>query len=235
MLAASAHFQIGRNARRQLYKLMVKEWNATLEAPGHRHVVDALYRVVDEHDLLVKLQRLLDGAAAALREEVFDKLAAVVAIVHVRRMQRLSHFLVGAVEVDFRVIVREIVRASKLRIPVVPAEDFVGALPALRHLHVLCDFGGEQIEANGIVAHHRLRHRGDGAGQGIEGGRPINTNAVMLRSELLRDQVGKSKLVAFDSTDALETDRKSYKAALPLLRKQGDQQRAVQPAREQNT
>src|SRR4051794_29644277 len=122
MLAASAHFQVGRNARRELYKLVVQKRNATLQAPSHRHVVDALYRVVDEHDLGVELQGLLDGAAAALREEAFDKLPAVVAIVHVGRMQHLSHLLMGAIEVNFRVIVREIVRASELGIPVVAAE-----------------------------------------------------------------------------------------------------------------
>src|SRR5205807_2056351 len=74
MLAASAHFQIGRNARRELYKLVVQKRNATLQAPSHRHVVDTLHRVVDEHDLGVELQSLLDGAAVALREEIFDKL-----------------------------------------------------------------------------------------------------------------------------------------------------------------
>jgi hypothetical protein len=64
VLAAVADLQLCRDARRQLDEVVVQERDARFETAGHGHVVDPLHRVIDHHDLLIELQRLVDGAGA---------------------------------------------------------------------------------------------------------------------------------------------------------------------------
>ena len=64
-LAALGELELRRAGRRQLDELVVEERHARLQPPGHRHVVDPLDRVVDQHDLRVEPQRRVQRGVGA--------------------------------------------------------------------------------------------------------------------------------------------------------------------------
>ncbi len=74
IFAVLAHFHLRRHARGQLHHLMIQERHAGLQPPGHGHIVHALDRVIDQHDLAVDPERLVDrplrpGLGEMLRHE----------------------------------------------------------------------------------------------------------------------------------------------------------------------
>ena len=76
-LAAVGELELRRAGGGELDELVVEERHPGLQAPGHRHVVDPLDRVVDEHDLGVEAQRRVDRGVGARRGEVRgDEVAA---------------------------------------------------------------------------------------------------------------------------------------------------------------
>ena len=64
-LAAVGELELGRAGGGELDQLVVEERRARLQPVGHRHVVDALDRVVDEHHLGVQAQRAVDRRRGA--------------------------------------------------------------------------------------------------------------------------------------------------------------------------
>ena len=62
-----ASFNSGGHIARQLDEIVVQEWHSPLEPPGHRHVVDALDGIVDQHDLRVQPQRGVDRGIGTRR------------------------------------------------------------------------------------------------------------------------------------------------------------------------
>ena len=92
----------------------------------------------------------------------------------------------------------------------------------------------QQVEADGVVAHHRLRHRRDHARQRFDGSRAVDADAVMIGAETLRDQIGIAELVALDVADGLEADGEGLQSVLSKPGEDRDQKRAVEPARKQH-
>ena len=91
----------------------------------------------------------------------------------------------------------------------IAAENLVGTLAALRDLHMLGDLLRQQIEADRVVAHHRLGHRRDGARQRVDRARGVDGNAFVPGGKALRDQIGIVEFVALKLADGLETDGES--------------------------
>ena len=59
-LAAVSQLERWRYSTRELDHLMIEERHPGLQSPSHRHVVDPLDRVVDQHDRRVVAQRRID-------------------------------------------------------------------------------------------------------------------------------------------------------------------------------
>src|ERR1700689_622931 len=96
----------------------------------------------------------------------------------------------------------------------IATKDLVGALPALRDLDVFRYFLRQQIKTDGVVAHHRLRHRRDHAGQRFYGPRAVDANTVMVGGETAGDQIGIMELVALDVADRLKADGEGFQVIL---------------------
>ena len=69
-LAVMGELERRRARGRELDEVVVEERRARLQAEGHRHVVHALDRVVDEHHLGVQAQRPIHGPIGARAREV---------------------------------------------------------------------------------------------------------------------------------------------------------------------
>ena len=69
-LAAVRGLQLGWAAGRQLDQFVVEEWHPALQPPRHRHVVDPLDRVVDQHHGGVQPQRPVHPGLGAGAGEV---------------------------------------------------------------------------------------------------------------------------------------------------------------------
>ncbi len=169
-LAVVRGLQLGRAGGRELDQLVVEEGHPALQPPGHRHVVDPLHRVVDQHHGGVQPQRPIGrGGRAGMGEVREHELPGDVGVEPPSRLQQPVQRVVVAVEerradsgdkASSDVVVGGV---RHRRVPVVAGEDLVGALPRLHHLDVLADLLGQQVERHAVVAHHRLAHRPDGA------------------------------------------------------------------------
>jgi len=135
-----------------------------------------------------------------------------------------------SIEINVRIVFRDVVGGAQRLVPVIAGEDLVGALAALDNLHMLRHLLGEEIEADRVMAHHWLGHRLDRAGQGFERSIGADADLVMIGAEFASDQIRIVKLIAANIPDALKADRKSLKARLAVLGQQRDEQRTVQPA-----
>ena len=187
----------------QFDEVVIEERHSALQTPRHRHVVDALDRIVDQHHRGVQPQRAVDsGLGAGAGEVLGDELPARIALGEVSRCGT-SAATPAVVPVEERGAVaghrrrRATPRPVTHRgIPVVAGEHLVGALPGLHHLDVLGDFLAEQIEGDAVVADHRLAHRADRAVE--RGQHPVGADAdlVVIGVEALGDDVGVLELVA---------------------------------------
>ena len=142
---------------------MVEERRTRLDAAVHRHVVDALDRIVDEHHLAVQAQRAIDRRRGAGRgEAALDELARGVEVEPQTRVDRGARLGVRAIDELGDVLVGAGTRRVGERlIPGVACKDLVGALPRLHDLDVARDLLAEQVKRDAVVRDHRLAHRGD--------------------------------------------------------------------------
>ena len=163
-----------------------------------------------------------------------DEGARRILVGQILRIQRLGHLRAVAVEEDLGVGGQRVRRLHHRRVPVVSREDLVGALAALHHLHMLGDLLRQQEETDGVVADHRFGHRPHAVLKGGQGAVAVDEQLVVVGLEALGDQVGILELVALLLAHRLEADGEGLQAGLPGLRQQGDDDRAVQPARQQH-
>ena len=186
-LPPSASLSSGGIARRQLDQLVVEERRARLQAVGHRHVVDALDRVVDEHDPRVQPQRAVDGrGGAGALEPLARRTRARRRRPRPRRVSSRSCRVV-AVEELRRVGVQPAARRlEQRRVPAVAAEHLVGALAGLHDLALAADRLREQPERDAVVRDHRLAHRRDRARERARRARPSRRGSGGGRSRTPR-------------------------------------------------
>ena len=91
-LAAVRELQLGRHGGGELDEVVVEERHAGLETPGHRHLVDALHRVLDEHHGRVDAERGVDRGLGAVRgEPVVEEAAGRVVRREPSGVQQLAH------------------------------------------------------------------------------------------------------------------------------------------------
>ena len=189
----------------QLDQLVVEEGHPALQAPRHRHVVDALDRVVHQHHGRVEPQRAVDARRRACTGEVLgDELStripvgavwsATYRLRDVSRCDERRDTLTVAVEERLAVAGHRAVDGGGVGlthrgIPVVAGEHLIGALPGLHDLDVFGHFLAEQIEGDAVVADHRLTHRAD---RTIERGQHAvgsDADLVVIGAEALGDDV----------------------------------------------
>ena len=140
-LAAVGELELGRDPAGQLDELVVEERHPRLEPPGHRHVVDPLHRVVDQHHRGVAAQRGVDRGLGARRGEVLgdERASARRGRPASRGDRSVAHRRPAPVEEHVRVRLDGVLarHAGQRRVPVVPAEHLVGALAGLHDLDAL--------------------------------------------------------------------------------------------------
>ena len=236
-MPSCATFSSGGTGGGQLDEFVVEERDPALETPGHRHVVDALDRVVDQHDGGVEPQCAVDaGLGAGAGEVLGDELPARIALGEVVVRDECGDAAEVAVEergaiAGHRAVERR--RVGHRRIPVIAREHLVGALAGLHDLDVLGHFLAEQIEGDAVVADHRLAH---GADRAVERGQhPVGADAdlMVVGGETFGDDVGVLELVALHAADRLEADRERRQAVLAGLGEQPDDQAGVDAAGQQ--
>ena len=187
-LAAVGQLQLRRDRARELDELVVQERHPGLQPPGHRHVVDPLHRVVDEHDRRVVAQRGVHrGPGPGSPEALGDVRRRCVVIDQPVRLQQPGHRRPAAVEEHPGVRLDGLLarHPDQRRIPVVPAEHLVRALAGLDDLDRLRDLLAEQVERDAVVADHRLAHRRDrrvDPGQQLRG---VDLDPVVVGVEVL--------------------------------------------------
>src|SRR5262249_33746343 len=108
------------------------------------------------------------------------------------------------------------------------AEYLVGALSALHHLHMFCDLLRQKIETDGIMAHHRFRHRADRVGQRIQCRARLYVNLFVFCTEMFRDKIRIAKFITLQIADAFEADCESLEICLPAFRKERHDERTVE-------
>jgi hypothetical protein len=118
---------------------------------------------------------------------------------------------------------------------VVPGEHLVGALAGLHDLHVAGHLLGQQVERHHVVAHHRLAHGGNGAGQRLEHIGRGDVDRVVLGAETVGHDPGEAELVALLAAEGLEADAERGQTALSGLGQHADDQARVEPAGQQHT
>lgn len=196
ILALVRQFEATRHAGGEFDHLVVEERNTSLQTPGHGHVVHAFDRVVDQHHRGVQTQRLVQAAAGArLGEVIADELAGIIFLSPLRHYG-LAILIEAAIHEGFLVGAHRVACLVHLRIPVIASEDFIGPLAALHHLAVLGYFAGKQEEGDVVMADHRLVHRLEGVGQLGKDLLLGNHQLVMVRSEMLGNQIRVLELVA---------------------------------------
>ena len=237
-LATLGELQLGRAGGGQLDELVVEERHARLQAPGHRHVVHALDRVVDEHHLAcpggapgpsaasapgaVMCARHELPAGVAVDEEVRSTTSAMLGVRRGRRTGRSTP------RAGSRVAARQ------RRVPVVAGEDLVGALARLhdRDVSVTCSDSRSKATTSWltigsaiapIAAPARRRSRSPGT-----------TIWWWSVANSLGDDVGELELVALPAAGRLEADAEGRQAVLARLGEQPDDEAGVQPAGQQH-
>ena len=238
-LAVLRGLELGRAGGRQLDQLVVEERDPALEAPRHRHVVDAFDRVVDQHHGGVQAQRAVDaGLRARAREVLGDELlAGIIGGRETGRDECLIRRLVAVEErpavAGQRAVQRRGLGPAHRGIPVITGEHLVGALAGLHDLDVFGHFLGQQIEGDAVVADHRLAH---GADRTVEGGQHAvgaDADLMVVGAESLGDEVGVFELVALDASDGFEADGERGQPVLAGLGEEPDDQAGVDAAGEQ--
>ena len=126
-LAFVVELEFRRDRRGKLDQFVIEERHAGFQAPGHCHVVDALDRIVDQHDMRVEPQGPVDrGGGAFAQQMIADQRQADIAVGDPLVAQlRLQRF-VGAIEEHLGIVAHHIVGIGQRRIPVVAAEHLVG-------------------------------------------------------------------------------------------------------------
>ena len=116
---------------------MVEKRHSRLQAPGHRHVVHPLDRVVDQHDLGVEAQCLVDRALCAGGGEVTLYEVAAEVVTDEPGGDRFGKLRVVSVEEHVCIVVNRRAAVDQWRIPVITGEHLVRTLAALHHFDVL--------------------------------------------------------------------------------------------------
>ena len=140
----SCELEFRRHGCREFHQFVIEEGHARFQPPGHGHVVDALDRIVDQHDVGIEPERPVDRAVGApgLRQRCFvtkSRLTSRVGDPIVRPfrwdLQRRAHE--SGRRTTLSIVGDDIVAESdERRIPVIAAEHLVGALSRLNDLDV---------------------------------------------------------------------------------------------------
>jgi hypothetical protein len=146
---------------------------------------------------------------------------------------------------EFGVVAVEIVAAETIqgqclrllrvhaRIPVVTAEDLVGALAALHHLDAARHLFREQVEGDRVLAHHGFGHLVDGFRQARQHLVVGDVELVVAGGEMRGDGVGIFEFVAAFLRLVLESDGEGHQVFHALFSQQGHQQAGIEAAGEQ--
>ncbi|MDT4821342.1 hypothetical protein FQZ97_545170 [compost metagenome] len=230
LLAAVAELEAGRDARRQLGDPVVEERHPRLQAPGHGHVVHPLHRVVHQHHRAVQAQGLVHRVEGAGLLEVLAHEVAGQVVAEPGRLHRGLVFGVAAVEEGRAILVERVAGVGQRRVPVVAAEQLVGALAALHHLAVLRYLAGEQVEGDAVVADHGFAHGGEGLGQLFQHLVLVDAQLLVAGAVVAGDQVGIFELVAALAAGILEADGEGGQLLHTGLGQQADQQAGIHAA-----
>ena len=238
-LAVMCDLQLGRAGGRQFDEFVIEERHPAFQTPGHRHVVDALDRVVHQHHRGIEAQRPVDSGLGAVPGEVVgDELLAQIALGEVVLRDEPCDACGVAVEERLAVVGDRAVQRCRVghrRIPVVAREHLVGALPGLHHLDVLGHFLAEQIEGDAVVADHRLAHGADRTVQCGQHAVGADADLMVIGAETLGDDVGVLELVARHAAHRLEADGESRQSVLARFGEQPDDQAGVDSAGQQTS